>query len=89
MMNESPAAVFMRAIAAFPKLVVAAVNGPAVGVAVTLLCHVDMVYAVPDATFWTPFLRMAIVPEYASSVLFPAVMVSTARKRGCPPHVIT
>jgi enoyl-CoA hydratase/carnithine racemase len=74
-MNESPAAVFMRAVIAFPKLVVVAVNGPAVGIAVTLLCHVDLAYAVPEASFWTPFFRMAIVPEYASSALFPEWMV--------------
>lgn len=82
-MNDSPAAVFMRAVASFPKMVIAAVNGPAVGVAVTLLCHVDLAYAVPEATFWTPFLRMAIVPEYASSLLFPATMVSSrSRSKG-------
>jgi enoyl-CoA hydratase/carnithine racemase len=74
-MNKGPAAVFMRSVAGFPKLLVAALNGPAVGVAVTLLCHVDMAYAAPGATLWTPFFRMAIVPEFASSTLFPEVMV--------------
>ena len=46
-MEHSPAAVFMRALKDFPKLAVAAVNGPAVGIAVTLLCHVDIAYAAP------------------------------------------
>jgi len=64
----------LQALSQFPKLVVAAVNGPAIGIAVTLLCHVDLAYAAPHATFWTPFLRMAIVPEYASSSLFPLTM---------------
>uniref|UniRef100_I2CR30 Enyol-CoA hydratase n=1 Tax=Nannochloropsis gaditana (strain CCMP526) TaxID=1093141 RepID=I2CR30_NANGC len=73
-METSPAAIFMKALSHFPKLVVAAVNGPAIGIAVTLLCHVDLAYAAPHATFWTPFLRMAIVPEYASSALFPLTM---------------
>ena len=51
-MEESPAAVFMKALSSFPKLVVAAVNGPAVGIAVTLLCHVDLAYAAPTVGGW-------------------------------------
>lgn len=55
--------------------IVAAVNGPAVGIGVTLLPHCDVVFASTTATFWTPFARIAVVPEFCSSVLFPAVMV--------------
>lgn len=75
-MDESPAATFMRSVERFPKLVVAAVNGPAVGIAATLLCHVDLCYCTPDTTIWTPFFRMAIVPEYASSSILPLIVVS-------------
>jgi len=74
-MNNSPASVFMRSLERFPKLVVAAVNGPAVGIAGTLLLHVDITYATPHATIWTPFFRMAIVPEYASSSMLPLIVV--------------
>lgn len=62
---------YMHAMLECPKLVVAAVNGPAVGIGVTLLLHCDFVYATPQATFWTPFMRIGIVPEFASSFTFP------------------
>lgn len=132
-MLEQPFGVFSTAVLRFPKLLVAAVNGPAVGVGVTLLPHCDVVYAydgvgreavppVPPppmpsaakpsdvsasaevgerqrrlrvstpgeerqgtggggrldqqfASFWTPFFRLAIVPEFCSSVTFPEILV--------------
>ena len=55
--------------------IVAAVNGPAIGIGVTLLPHCDVVFASTTATFWTPFARIAVVPEFCSSYLFPMVMV--------------
>merc|ERR1712070_716172 len=74
-MNESPAAIFMRSIVNCDnKLIAAAVNGHCVGIAVTLLAHCDLVISVEHATFYTPFFQMAIVPEFASSLLFPSIM---------------
>lgn len=70
----APVRAFMHSLLCCPKVVVAAVNGPAVGIGVTLLAHCDLVYAAPSATFWVPFLRAAIVPEFASSVTFPRIM---------------
>ncbi|CAM9690494.1 unnamed protein product, partial [Chrysoparadoxa australica] len=66
-----PPGLFMKALLRFPKFVVAAVNGPAVGIGVTLLPHCDVVYSTPSATFWTPFFQLALVPEFCSSVTFP------------------
>lgn len=61
----------MRDVAAFSKLLVAAVQGPAVGIAATLLLHCDIVHAAADAFFSTPFAEVGVVPEAASSLLLP------------------
>jgi Delta3-Delta2-enoyl-CoA isomerase len=65
-----PAGRFMLSIIRFPKLFAAAVNGPAVGIAVTLLMHCDLVHCSDSANFWAPFTRLALVPELCSSQTF-------------------
>ena len=60
---------FMMEVLKFPKVFCAAVNGPAIGIGVTLLLHCDICYCSSDATFWLPFSRIALVPEFCSSVL--------------------
>lgn len=56
-----------RPLTAFSKPLIAAVHGRAVGMGVTLLPHFDLVYAAEDASFQTPFVRLGLVQEYASS----------------------
>ena len=51
--------------------IVAAVNGRAVGVGVTMLLHCDMVYMADDALLIAPFVNLALVPEAGSSLLMP------------------
>jgi enoyl-CoA hydratase/carnithine racemase len=66
------AAGFVEALAQFPKPLVAAVPGLAVGVGTTMLLHCDLVFVADDAKLTTPFVSLALVPEAASSMLLPA-----------------
>lgn len=69
--QDAPVFRFLRGIATFPKPLVAAVCGPAVGVATTLLFHCDLVYAGDNAAFSLPFVNLGLCPEAASSLLVP------------------
>jgi enoyl-CoA hydratase/carnithine racemase len=71
--GEAPAAhAFIETLIQFPKPIVAAVSGLAVGVGTTMLLHCDLVFAANDAKLTTPFVNLALVPEAASSLLLPA-----------------
>ncbi len=69
--ENSPVIRFLQALVTFPKILVAAVNGPAVGVGTTMLLHCDLVYAGENARFQMPFVNLALVPEAGSSLLLP------------------
>ena len=72
--QDSPVFRFLRSIAQFPKPLVAAVCGPAVGIGTTLLFHCDLVYAGDNAAFSMPFVNLGLCPEAASSLLVPQMM---------------
>lgn len=72
--GDSPVIRFMNALAVFPKPAIAAVNGLAIGIGVTMLLHCDLIYAGEAARFTMPFVNIGIVPEYASTYLMPRIM---------------
>ena len=71
---DSPVFSFLRGIATFPKPLVAAVCGPAVGIGTTMLFHCDLVYAGDNAAFSMPFVNLGLCPEAASSLLAPQML---------------
>lgn len=69
--DEIPVWRFLRALAECEVPIVAAVHGNCVGIGTTMLLHCDLVIADETARFSMPFVDLALVPEAASSLLFP------------------
>ena len=70
MSQPSPAAVLLHELHHYPKPVVGAVSGVAIGIGVTMLLHFDLVYA-SDTYFKMPFVDLGVCPEGGSSLLIP------------------
>lgn len=65
---------FVNAFIDFSKPLAAVINGPAVGISVTLLGLFDLVLASDKSTFYAPFTKIAQSPEACSTLTFPAMM---------------
>ncbi|NMM83539.1 enoyl-CoA hydratase [Rhodococcus sp. SRB_17] len=62
------------ALVEFPKPLIAAVHGAAVGIGLTMLLFCDVVYVAEDARLRAPFTSLGTAPEAASSWMLPKVI---------------
>lgn len=65
---------FLDELTDFPKPIVGAVNGAAVGSGFTMLAYVDVLLASRTARFRAPFVQMGLVPEAGSSRMLPELL---------------
>ncbi len=63
---------FLIKLATLEKPIIAAVNGAAVGIGLTMLLHCDVVYVSEDVKLSVPFVKLGLTPEGGSSQLLAA-----------------
>jgi len=66
--------VLLDIVQSFPKPLLAAVNGFAVGLGFTILAHCDLVVVADEARFKVPFTELGVPAEAGSTFLFPMRM---------------
>lgn len=70
----SPWRRFIDGLAGARKPLIAAAQGHAVGIGMTMLLHCDLVFVEPTVRLSVPFGRLGLVPEAGSSQLLPALI---------------
>lgn len=68
------AAGLIRAVTEVPVPVIAAVNGPAAGVGVSIALAADLTYAAESAYFLLSFVNIGLMPDGGASLLVPAAV---------------
>lgn len=68
------AAALVRAVLTAPVPVIAAVNGPAAGVGVSLALAADLMFMAEDAYLLLAFTNIGLMPDGGASVLLPAAV---------------
>jgi len=66
--GDSAGLTFLRALVDCDLPIIAAVEGSAIGIGVTMLQHCDFVYVADNANFRIPFVPLGLCPEGASSI---------------------
>lgn len=64
----------IKGIRELPKPVVAAVNGPAVGIGCSLALACDLIWSAESAVFGLAFVKIGLVPDGGSTLLVPATL---------------
>jgi enoyl-CoA hydratase/carnithine racemase len=72
--RQHPTVQFLHQINETNKPIVAAINGPAIGIGTTMLLHCDYVVAGSETVFQLPFAKLGVCPELASSLLLPRLV---------------
>ena len=67
---------FVNSFISLDKPLIGLINGPAVGISVTVMAMFDLILASDKATFSAPFTKIAQSPEACSSYTFPKMMGS-------------
>lgn len=65
---------FIETLEAFPKPIIAAVNGIGVGIGLTMLPHCDLVIMAEEAKLRAPFITLGLTAEAGSTLLLPAML---------------
>ena len=69
--KQYPHNIFLGALSRIRKPLIAAVNGPALGIGTIMLLHCDMVFVADDVRFSFPFINLGLSPEGGTSYLSP------------------